>query len=228
MKWEPIIIMVLVIGLGLWLVWGRDPRLPARRPGAETIALQIGSEKGELEILKGDSGRTYRFLFRDGTATEPPMTDEALERVLTPSVAATLRAYEPRWDYRLLNITSRAGLIWICVGFAAQLLFSFRFLIQWMVSEKKKTSTIPEIFWWVSLFGGIGLFVYFIWRRDPVGVLGQSSGLVVYARNIRLIHKQRRRARDEAARAAATPPPPPSPPPSIIEEPPPPGTIPLE
>jgi lipid-A-disaccharide synthase-like uncharacterized protein len=66
-------------------------------------------------------------------------------------------------------------------------------MIQWIVSERQKQSVVPEAFWWLSLAGGIALFAYFAWRQDIVGVLGQTSGVVIYARNIRLIHKRRRR-----------------------------------
>ncbi|MEL7472603.1 MAG: lipid-A-disaccharide synthase N-terminal domain-containing protein, partial [Planctomycetota bacterium] len=72
---------------------------------------------------------------------------------------------------------------------------------QWVVSEKKRQSVVPEAFWWLSLVGGAALFTYFVWRRDIVGVLGQSTGVVIYARNLRLIHKQRRRERRAALEA---------------------------
>jgi lipid-A-disaccharide synthase-like uncharacterized protein len=67
-------------------------------------------------------------------------------------------------------------------------------LIQWVISEKQRASVIPPLFWWLSFFGGVALFSYFVWRKDVVGVLGQSTGVVIYARNLRLIHKQNRRA----------------------------------
>jgi lipid-A-disaccharide synthase-like uncharacterized protein len=75
-------------------------------------------------------------------------------------------------------------------------------LLQWFVSERKRESVIPEAFWWLSLIGGVALFAYFVWRQDIVGVLGQSSGLVIYARNIRLIYKQRKRALEAAEQPA--------------------------
>jgi lipid-A-disaccharide synthase-like uncharacterized protein len=65
--------------------------------------------------------------------------------------------------------------------------------VQWIVSEKNRRSEVPVLFWWFSLFGGICLFAYFVWRVDIVGVLGQSTGVVIYARNLRLIHKTRER-----------------------------------
>jgi lipid-A-disaccharide synthase-like uncharacterized protein len=80
---------------------------------------------------------------------------------------------------------------WIMVGLAGQLLFTARFLVQWVSSERERRSVIPVAFWYLSLAGGMVLFVYALWRRDPVFVLGQSMGLVIYARNLWLIHAER-------------------------------------
>ncbi len=82
--------------------------------------------------------------------------------------------------------------IWIGVGLAGQLFFTSRFLVQWIVSERRRQSVIPVAFWWFSLLGGITLLSYAIWRRDPVFILGQATGLVVYARNLALIGRARR------------------------------------
>jgi lipid-A-disaccharide synthase-like uncharacterized protein len=92
--------------------------------------------------------------------------------------------------------------MWVAVGFAGQMAFFGRMMIQWLVSEKQRKSVIPPLFWWLSLVGGVALFAYFAWRQDAVGVLGQTSGVVIYARNIRLIRKQRRREERAAVRAA--------------------------
>ena len=80
---------------------------------------------------------------------------------------------------------------WIMVGLTGQLLFTGRFLVQWVRSEREKRSVIPVAFWYLSLAGGIVLFTYAGWRRDPVFILGQSMGLVIYARNLWLIHTER-------------------------------------
>ena len=72
-------------------------------------------------------------------------------------------------------------LIW---GFAAQAIFAARFIVQWIASEKEKRSVIPMAFWYLSLTGGIMLFIYAVYRKDPVFILGQASGLIVYVRNI--------------------------------------------
>jgi len=79
---------------------------------------------------------------------------------------------------------------WLIVGFAGQLLFSVRFLVQWICSEKKKESYIPVTFWYFSLGGGLILLVYAIYRQDPVFIVGQGMGLVVYLRNLILISRK--------------------------------------
>ncbi len=81
---------------------------------------------------------------------------------------------------------------WLLIlGFGGQLMFSMRFLIQWICSEIKKESHIPIAFWYFSLGGGLLLLTYAIFRQDPVFILGQSMGIVVYLRNLRLIYKKR-------------------------------------
>jgi lipid-A-disaccharide synthase-like uncharacterized protein len=80
-------------------------------------------------------------------------------------------------------------MVWIALGFAAQGCFSARFVWQWIVSERSGRSQIPVAFWYLSLAGGSLLFSYALHRRDPVFILGQGLGLIVYARNLRLIYK---------------------------------------
>jgi lipid-A-disaccharide synthase-like uncharacterized protein len=77
-------------------------------------------------------------------------------------------------------------------GFAGQALFSARFLIQWIASERSRKSVVPVLFWYFSLGGGVTLFLYALYRKDPVFMLGQGFGLIVYARNLWLIHKEKR------------------------------------
>ena len=76
---------------------------------------------------------------------------------------------------------------WIGFGLFSQLLFASRFIVQWIVSEFKKESTIPVSFWYLSIFGSIGLLAYSIYRKDPVFIIGQTFGIVIYFRNLMLI-----------------------------------------
>ena len=80
---------------------------------------------------------------------------------------------------------------WLIVGFCAQGLFAARFLVQWIASERKKKSVIPVEFWYLSLAGGIMLFLYAIHRKDPVFILGQTTGVLIYSRNLYFVYKNR-------------------------------------
>lgn len=82
----------------------------------------------------------------------------------------------------------RTEIIWVSIGFFGQLMFTARFLVQWIVSERTGRSTIPIAFWYFSIMGGLVLLSYAIYRADPVFILGQSMGLFIYVRNLRLIY----------------------------------------
>ncbi len=84
-------------------------------------------------------------------------------------------------------------LIWIIIGFAGQALFSARFIVQWLASERVKRSIIPIAFWYFSLAGGLTLFAYAIHKQDPVFIVGQGLGLIVYLRNLYLIRSGRQK-----------------------------------
>jgi lipid-A-disaccharide synthase-like uncharacterized protein len=87
-----------------------------------------------------------------------------------------------------------AGLpmMWLAFGFAAQAMFTARLLVQWLASEKAKDSVVPPSFWWLSMIGGTALGIYFLRRGDPVGLLGQMFGTLIYARNLWLLANGRR------------------------------------
>ncbi len=80
--------------------------------------------------------------------------------------------------------------LWIAVGLVGQALFTSRFLVQWLASEREKRSVVPPAFWLLSLAGGAVLLAYAIWRQDPVFILGQSTGVFIYARNLWFIRAQ--------------------------------------
>ena len=79
--------------------------------------------------------------------------------------------------------------LWLTIGLLGQALFSARFLVQWIASERRRRSVVPRAFWYFSVGGGLTLLAYAIYRRDPVFIIGQSAGLFVYARNLWFIHR---------------------------------------
>ena len=81
---------------------------------------------------------------------------------------------------------------WSVLGWSAQLIFASRFVVQWIASERRKKSVFPIAFWYLSLFGSAGLFVYAIIQAEPVFIFAQAFGSVVYVRNLVLIYRHRR------------------------------------
>ncbi len=80
---------------------------------------------------------------------------------------------------------------WVVFGFMAQFAFMMRFVLQLIASERKKRSYVPVAFWYLSLVGGTMLFIYAFKLRDPVFILGQGLGCLIYIRNLLLIRKRK-------------------------------------
>jgi len=81
--------------------------------------------------------------------------------------------------------------VWLVVGFIGQALLFGRFFVQWIASERRKQSVVPRSFWYLSLAGGAVLLAYAIHRRDPVFIVGQATGFLIYTRNLWFIHRPR-------------------------------------
>ena len=89
------------------------------------------------------------------------------------------------------NNLSKIEIIFLVIGFVGQGLFASRFIYQWIYSEKHKQSLVPLGFWYLSIFGGLGLLTYAIFRMDPVIITGQVFGILIYTRNLVLIYKKK-------------------------------------
>ena len=83
---------------------------------------------------------------------------------------------------------------WLAIGLLGQALFSARFIVQWLQSERVKKSVIPSAFWYFSMAGGATLLAYAIHRRDPVFIIGQGTGLILYFRNLQFLWRDRKSA----------------------------------
>lgn len=95
----------------------------------------------------------------------------------------------------LLHLHFEKNTIWLAIGFVGQGLFFMRFFVQWIASEKAKKSVIPDLFWYFSIGGGAVLLAYALYRQDPVFIIGQAMGLLIYMRNIYFV-RQSQRAKD--------------------------------
>ncbi|WP_420861995.1 lipid-A-disaccharide synthase N-terminal domain-containing protein [Algirhabdus cladophorae] len=92
--------------------------------------------------------------------------------------------------FEFLHVHSWTEFWWIVIGLGGQLMFTGRFLVQWIASERQRKSVIPLAFWYLSIAGGAVLLAYAIYRKDPVFILGQSMGLFIYLRNLWLIRAE--------------------------------------
>ncbi len=80
----------------------------------------------------------------------------------------------------------------VLVGFVGQLMFTMRFVVQWIATERARRSVFPIAFWFLSIAGGIVLFGYALAIRDPVFIVGQGFGVFVYSRNLYFVYRERR------------------------------------
>lgn len=199
--------MVLVLGLGLWIAFGpaSKPRFPEIPKDSLRQEVRIGETRGVLEARTPPSSDwSVRLWIKGGPNPPAPKTIAEAKAEFGERLIDDLLMSRRNWLFTFLNITSWTSLAWIGIGMVGQLAFSGRMVLQWLMSEKHRKSVITESFWWFSLFGGVTLFSYFIWRQDPVALLGQASGIVIYIRNIRLLRKHARRARRDALIAGSS------------------------
>lgn len=152
--------------------------------GAVTIKTNLSDVKS-VQLRKTDN--RYRFLVRDIGGGELDLTPEEFART------AYQRQSKRTWWRVLLSTSSWQGILWVALGLVGQLMFTGRMLVQWIASEKKKKSVVPPIFWWMSLGGASMLMIYFIWRKDIIGIMGQSTGWIIYMRNLIFIARDRKR-----------------------------------
>lgn len=80
------------------------------------------------------------------------------------------------------------------VGLAGQVVFGSRFFVQWLASERMKRSVIPVAFWYLSLIGAVLTFVYAIYIEEPVFIISQAGGLIIYSRNLYFVYRDRKHA----------------------------------
>lgn len=181
------LVLLELLGLTAILVWvGIALARPGDRP-PESIDLKVQ--------LIGAEDRVFLLRGADGQLCYQVHGDDGTTRQLTPEQFTTLVYDDQRsrgfWEV-LLNVSSPAGFVWVTLGFLGQVLFTGRMLVQWLVSEKSRRSVVPPAFWWMSLIGASMLLVYFLWRKEPIGVLGQATGWFIYVRNLWLIYRHPR------------------------------------
>ena len=176
-RWLTLLISVLAIGFSL-LVLSTGSLVQLGPP------IELSDRLADLTLAPDDVGG-YHVVIDTPHGERQLNADDFLQQVAAKQKRQTQRG----WLYRIFDITSWTGILWVTFGLGGQALFTGRMLIQWIVSEKQKKSVVPVAFWWMSLTGATMLMLYFIWRVEIVGLLGQSTGWFVYSRNLVLIYR---------------------------------------
>jgi lipid-A-disaccharide synthase-like uncharacterized protein len=176
--------MGLVLGLSIWVMFRIQTPAVEPRAGARTFEVVITSRKVLVEQMPSGENYVYRFLNATDLGTQE-MNGKMFEETL-----ARVAGGEQRSAFlRLLNVSSYNKLWWPALGLLGQIIFAGRMWVQWIASERKRMSVVPPLFWYMSLAGGLITATYFVWRQDLVGVIGQTSGIWIYARNIYFVYR---------------------------------------
>jgi lipid-A-disaccharide synthase-like uncharacterized protein len=182
-RWIIFAELSLLIALGVWAVLSL---LDGQKP-ADAVDIKAPFPDARSSYLTRDAHGDLRYIVvhHDGSR-------ESLE----PQIY-TQRLYDgqvgvARWQRileKICNVSTTQGLLWVALALLiGQGLFTGRMVVQWLASEKHKKSVVPPMFWWMSLVGSTVLLIYFVWRKDVVGVLGQAFGWSIYIRNLLLIY----------------------------------------
>lgn len=167
---------------------------------ASFLLMVYGALREDLAIILGQSityGIYIRNLHYHGFWKKIPATVRILALVFPVIATCWLLLGETYNFQRMLN-NEDIPLLLMVWGVAGQFVFTFRFVYQWLYSEKRQQSVLPIGFWIISIIGSIMVLSYAIFRRDPVLFTGQLFGVVVYSRNILLWIRQRNPLRDQA------------------------------
>ena len=187
-----LIAALLIIPAIIWLALYHAGAAPAPgRPLQEPFNMSDRIATVEVERESGE-GEEWVLVFPQRTLVDQVLGRPEREpaRMSPDEFARTIfeRRQSQNWLFRLLDVTSWTGLWWFAFGMLAQVVFMGRLIVQWWASEKVKSAVVPPAFWWLSLLGSSMLLTYFIWRKEIVGFLGQSTGWLIYVRNLWFIY----------------------------------------
>jgi lipid-A-disaccharide synthase-like uncharacterized protein len=179
-RWLVLLEVFLLVGVMAWVGYSLIDRTPVPINGVK-LKFELKDARSKVFLVHEPDGKYSYVITRHNGKQEKLSPEKFADRI-----------YEDQqtrgWLYTLLNITSPVGIAWVTIGLLGQVLFTGRMIVQWIASEKKKESVVPPMFWWMSLVGATMLLIYFLWRRDAVGVLGQTFGWFIYIRNLLLIY----------------------------------------
>lgn len=176
----PTVAWLFLLNLGLVA----SPGNPVKAPFNQSDRIST------IELVENEDGE-YRARFKNWEEGDAELTSDEFFQVLHE------RQRNQSWLFLLLDVTSLTGVAWVFFGFLGQAVFMARMVVQWRASERARSSVVPPVFWWLSLLGSSMLMVYFIWRWEIIGFLGQSTGWFIYIRNLWFIYGNAQKAETE-------------------------------
>lgn len=138
--------------------------------------IKLADSRAQVYLQRSPDGSIQYFLWHPGGSLEKISGDDLANQIYQAAQGGAASSF--------FGNSSPTLLFWLGLGLFGQLLFTGRLVVQWIASERKGASIVPPMFWWMSLVGSLLLLSYFLWRRDPIGLLGQAFGSFVYLRNI--------------------------------------------
>lgn len=173
---------IVLVPLLLWYVMIQFNILPA--PGKAMFPpFNMSDRIAKLDVEEVDG--KHIVVFGEGEERTEFGAEEFLAEVKGRQEG---KGTQVAWLFRVLDITSWQSMAWVTIGLVGQAVFAGRMFLQWLAAEKAKAAVVPPIFWWMSLIGSSMLIIYFIWRKEPVGFLGQISPWFIYIRNLWFIY----------------------------------------
>jgi lipid-A-disaccharide synthase-like uncharacterized protein len=166
------IIFMAVLCVAAVVIFRQRPAIE----GAVRADIKLPDSSAQVYLQRDSSGNLQYFIWHPGGSAEKVSFAELTDRLYDAGQRGGVLSY--------VGGASMTVLFWLGLGLFGQVLFTGRMVVQWIASERKGTSVVPPMFWWMSLVGSLLLLAYFFWRRDPIGLIGQAFGSFIYLRNI--------------------------------------------
>ncbi len=173
-------IFLIALCIAAFLMFRQHPPVP----GAIHADIKLPEPRAQIYIVREPTGGYDCLVSRPGGNVEKLSSEQLIGQLYLSGSAGGLATS--------MGLTSPIVIFWVSMGLFGQILFTGRMVVQWIASEKQGKSVVPPLFWWMSLIGSLLLLVYFLWRKDPVGLLGQAFGSFIYLKNILWIMEGKR------------------------------------
>jgi lipid-A-disaccharide synthase-like uncharacterized protein len=166
------VVFITILVVVAFVMFHQHPPLA----NAVHVDMKLANSQAQVYLQRDAGGGMQYFIWRPGGDLQKVSMDDLTSRLYDEGKASGMAS--------VFGGGSATVLFWLGIGLFGQVLFTGRMVVQWIASERKGTSIVPPMFWWMSLVGSLLLLAYFMWRRDPIGLLGQAFGSFVYLRNI--------------------------------------------